>query len=253
MFILKRIIIIFSFMTRIPFSANFDLSPVDMGKSLAFAPLVGIIIGLLMYLSVFMLEPYSSLFYSVICIAIYIIITGGLHLDGLGDTFDGIFSNGAKAKILEIMRDSRLGTFGLLAIALCIMLNITSIAALPRDIALKIVLLMPVMGRLGSVCSASFATKYARDDEMGLGKSFIENCGITEMALGLLISLIISYALLGKTGLVITILTMDFAYIFTKHIERKIDGMTGDTCGACCELCQSFMLFVSVLYFGRIV
>ncbi|GAE88010.1 cobalamin synthase [Acetivibrio straminisolvens JCM 21531] len=80
---------------------------------------------------------------SVLLIAAYIVLTGGIHLDGLGDTFDGIFSNKSREKMLEIMRDSRIGTNALLAVVCIIILDYALLSSIPLSYLPRVLLLFP--------------------------------------------------------------------------------------------------------------
>ena len=91
-------------------------------------------------------DPFIS---AIVITLIEVLTTGGLHIDGLGDTFDAIYSNRDKERILEIMKDSRLGTNSLLAIMFLILLKIGFINSLVQNNLLWLVIFMPVIGRIG--------------------------------------------------------------------------------------------------------
>ncbi|WP_281178931.1 adenosylcobinamide-GDP ribazoletransferase [endosymbiont 'TC1' of Trimyema compressum] len=123
------------FLTKIPIPIRIKFNETDFGKCAMLSPLVGVILGtilaLIYYLFSFLFPP---LIVGFICLIIYVFLTGGLHLDGLGDTFDGVFSYREKDKIIEIMKDSRLGTNGLLAILFILILDGIFIGFLPPSI-----------------------------------------------------------------------------------------------------------------------
>lgn len=245
MVILKRFVIMIQFFTSIPIPVNVDCDEKDYGKGLVFAPLVGLILGALLFAlnSVLrLLLPIRVV--AAFLIAGYIILTGGLHLDGLGDTFDGLFSNRSKEKILEIMRDSRVGTNAVLALICLVLLNYTMLMEL--DTMPKALLLFPVAGRIGSLMGAGISV-YARKNE-GLGKSFIDYCGKKEMFLGAIISFIIFGLVAGLKGLLMAFILMLTACIITKIFTIRLGGATGDILGAVCELNQTvFLLLVCIL------
>ena len=179
-----------------------------------------------------------------ICI-IYVLLTGGLHLDGLGDTADGIFSYRPKERILEIMKDSRVGTNAVLVIVLVVLGYIFFIAQVPLK-ACRLLLLMPVIGRMALPLAAG-VEKYARPD--GLGRHFIDFCGPKEIFIGVIISSILSFAILGLKGLLILILTGCFSLFMVKFFAKKIDGITGDILGAVCELAQLCYFILAYLFY----
>ncbi|MGL4732729.1 MAG: adenosylcobinamide-GDP ribazoletransferase, partial [Fusobacteriaceae bacterium] len=111
---MNGIISLFKFTTRLPLGGKDDIDWEKLGKSMKFFPLVGIILGLIMYSSVKILSISinSPLLIAALVVMIYVVLTGGIHLDGLSDTFDGIFSYRSKQRMLEIMKDSRVGANG---------------------------------------------------------------------------------------------------------------------------------------------
>ncbi len=113
---MKRFISILQFMTRIPININVGFDE-EFHKTLSYFPLVGLVLGVLELLigkiSLMIFDPFIT---SLIITLSAVILTGGLHIDGLGDTFDALYSYRDKEKMLEIMKDSRLGTNSLLAV-----------------------------------------------------------------------------------------------------------------------------------------
>jgi len=239
--IIKRFVIMLQFFTSIPIPINMNCDEKDYGKGLTFAPVVGLIIGFLL----FAFQRLLNMFFSIKIVAAliiigYIVLTGGLHLDGLGDTFDGLFSSRPKDKILEIMRDSRVGTNAVLALICIILLNFVLLTEI--NIMAKAILLFPVAGRIGSLFGAGTSV-YARKNE-GLGKSFIDHCGIKEMFFGGIISVVIFGAIMGLKGVVTAFILMTTSFIITKILTLKIGGATGDILGAVCELNQTVFLML---------
>lgn len=246
MIYLKRLILMIQFLTIIPLPVKLDVDQKDFGKGLVFAPAVGSILGGIMagcfYASGLVFPVYVS---AVLTMVIYIILTGGLHLDGLGDTFDGLFSNRSKERILEILRDSRVGTNAVLAVVSVLLIDIAVISALSNTLfPIKVILLMPVAGRIGSLIGSGVST-YARSGE-GLGKSFIDYCGVEEVIAGGFIYIAVFFLVAGQMGLILSIFPIITAYILIKFFCSKIGGATGDILGAVCELNQ--MLFIIAAY-----
>lgn len=167
-------------------------------------------------------------------------------MDGLGDTFDGLFSNRSKENMLEIMRDSRVGTNAVIAIASVILLYFTLLIEIKQEYLAVVLVLMPVAGRIGSLIGAGVST-YARSGE-GLGKSFIEYCGIKEIIAGIVIYEAAFFIVLGLSGLVISVFPLLFSYLTVKFFSSKIGGATGDILGAVCELNQIFFLITVYVF-----
>ena len=121
---MKRFIGLLQFMTRIPIKADMGFDE-EFYKSIVYFPLVGFVIGLISFiigsLAIKIFDPFLT---SILIVAGEVILTGGLHIDGLGDTFDAIYSNRDKERMLEIMKDSRLGTNSLLAILFLVLIKV---------------------------------------------------------------------------------------------------------------------------------
>jgi len=246
---IKRLVLMLQFFTSIPIKLKLSANDEDFGKGLVFAPFVGLIIGaILASASYVLLFIFPRPMVAAIAVVLYIIITGGLHLDGLGDTFDGIFSNRSKERILEIMRDSRVGTNSVLAVVSVLLLDYVALSQINSTYFLRIILLMPVAGRIGSIIGAA-VSKYARQGE-GLGKSFIEYCGKKEMFWGLIIYIVISLLAFDYKLWIVLLVTPISAFLFVKGLSRKIGGATGDVLGAVCELNQCIFVVVACAILG---
>lgn len=243
--LIKRFVLMLQFFTRIPINVTICANSADYGKGLMFAPLVGLIIGAVLAgcgygMSLFLPRTVVA----ALLIVLYIIITGGLHLDGLGDTFDGVFSNRPKERILEIMRDSRVGTNAVLAVICVLLIDYSVLISISGSSLYRTILLMPVAGRIGSTVGAAVSV-YARSGE-GLGKSFIDYCGKAELTWGLIIYFIINILTLNTKVWLISVIPPVSAFILVKLLGRKIGGATGDVLGAVCEINQAvFLLAVS--------
>ncbi|MDD2497634.1 MAG: adenosylcobinamide-GDP ribazoletransferase, partial [Desulfitobacteriaceae bacterium] len=108
----RSMIIALTFLTRIPIKINFTYDEKDLGRTSRYFPLVGLIIGLLVAGVAYVFGGIDRQLGAVAAILTGVILTGGLHLDGFMDTADGIFSARKRDKMLEIMKDSRVGAHG---------------------------------------------------------------------------------------------------------------------------------------------
>ena len=271
---MKGFLLLLSFMTRIPMP-KIDYDEEKLGKSMKLFPLVGIVIGfILLFFSIVFSYVLSNLSFSAFLPIIILVViltdlisTGALHLDGLADTFDGIFSYRSKHKMLEIMKDSRLGSNGALALILYFLIKFVLLYSLlmeDQGETVFAVLTYPVVARLCSVISCASAP-YARGS--GMGKTFVDNTKAKEVVIATLITVVYSGAVLfymmgsqfnyflpldlfmksfGVNLLIIAILGL-FAYSFSKLIERKIGGITGDTLGALLEISSLIYLFLIIV------
>lgn len=252
---MNGIALLFKFMTRLPvgFEPKFDSD--NLGKSMKFFPIVGMVMGIILFGFFWGLSHiiYSPMVMAVILVIIEVVLTGGLHLDGLADTFDGIFSYRSKQKMLEIMKDSRLGTNGGLVLILYFILKVALLYELNLIIGIPagvVLLLTPAFARLNSVVNCASAP-YAR--ATGMGKTFVDNTNGTGVIIATILTLIYgalvcNLFLIPYAILVIIPILMVFGYIFAKLMVRKIGGITGDTLGAVVELSE--ILVILMLYIG---
>ncbi|MHB9313735.1 adenosylcobinamide-GDP ribazoletransferase [Fusobacterium polymorphum] len=267
---MKGFLLLLSFMTRIPMP-KIEYDEEKLGKSMKYFPVVGVIVGLiLLFFCIIFTFLFKNLSYIpllplmiVLVILTDLITTGALHLDGLADTFDGIFSYRSKHKMLEIMKDSRLGSNGALALILYFLLKCVLLYSLEmegRGNAVYAILTYPVVARFCSVVSCASAP-YARGS--GMGKTFVDNTKICGLLVAGVITLLYTTGLLFIPSivyhdysslkyimqpifLVILIVALSglFAYAFSKLIERKIGGITGDTLGALLEISGLVYIFL---------
>lgn len=252
---MKRFISILQFMTRIPININVGFDE-EFYKTLYYFPLVGFVLGILTFLigivSNIVFDPLIS---SIVITLAGVLLTGGLHIDGLGDTFDALYSYRDKEKMLEIMKDSRLGTNSLLAIMFLILLKIGFIYSLIIKDLLWLVIFMPVIARLG-VLTITYKTKTPR--EKGMGNLFIGKCTMNMIIIGIMYSIML-ILFLGKVIFVADIITIIkiissilvvfiFINIFKRHVYKKIDGVTGDILGCTIELSEVlYLIYIYIL------
>lgn len=243
MVFLKRIIFMVQFLTAIPLRIKLKVNSEDIGKGLAFAPLVGLFLGALLaliYKGLICIFPASVT--AVFLMVSYLVLTGGLHFDGLGDTFDGVFSNRPREKVLEIMHDSRIGTNAALVMTSIILIDTAFFMNINPDIMVKTLILMPVAGRIGSLVGAGFS-RYARSDE-SLGRPFVDYCTKKEVLVGLVIYFTAFFITAGKEYMLISPVPVITSFVLTRYFSRKIGGITGDILGAICELNQAAFLIL---------
>lgn len=233
---MKSFLTAIQFLTIFPIPSRFQPNENDLRRSLLFFPSVGLILGaILALLDIGICRLFHSLPASVLMVIAMLAISGGFHMDGLADTADGFFSSRPKERILEIMKDSRIGPMGVIAIVCVIALKISMLASVPEQSHWNVVAFMPIAGR----CALIFGMKmspYARP-EGGLAAVF-GRPGWIAFFYSLLIMSLSGWLLLGIRGLVSAMLVVLFTMIFSIWCRRKIGGFTGDTLGAACEIAE---------------
>jgi len=245
----KRFLLMFQFLTTIPLPLNLDAEDKDLGEGLIYAVPVGLVIGLILaafnYLFALIFAP---LICAVLLNVVYIITTGGLHLDGFADTIDGIFSYRTRERMLEIMKDSRLGSNAVIAL-ICILLLNTALYYETTNIKTSMLILMPVIGRMGIIIGAGIS-QYARSNG-GMGKAFTEYCGSKQIIISLIMCGTIFLAFGNYLSIAAGAISCVFSICAAKYISKKLGGITGDVLGALCEATQTF--FMMVMYILSVV
>lgn len=238
---MKELFVAISFFTRIPIKIKSEVTEDEFYSAMRLQPLVGLIIGGLLYLLHSFLLSAADDVRALILVSFYIIITGGLHIDGFMDSIDGLLSNRDKARILEIMKDSRVGSFGVLGMLILFMVYFIFF----KYAGGMILVIMPVAGRAGALLSAAI-THYAKE-KMDLGGRFVEETKLKHAVLAIAFTAVIS-GLLEVSSLVPLGVAMISAYFITKAVEAKIGGTTGDTTGMIIEVTQAVFLISAYLY-----
>jgi adenosylcobinamide-GDP ribazoletransferase len=171
----------------------------------------------------------------VLTVLAMVAISGALHLDGLADTADGFLSSRPRGRILEIMRDSRVGPMGVLAIAGVLVLKVSAVASLAPAARFGTVLLLPLTGRMAPVLLMS-ALEYVRED--GIGTAFQRKRTLLAPLSAVASVAGAGFLVAGPAGLAAAAAAVGVIAIFALWCRAKIGGYTGDTLGAACELAE---------------
>lgn len=247
---MRKFLIALTFLTRLPAPIPKDITQEEMGKSSAFFPLVGLILGGILvgfnWLISGFWEPFTV---NALLLVLLIILTGGLHLDGLMDTCDGVFSGRKRERMLEIMKDSNVGAFGVLACVCALLLKLAFLVEVGGGQKWQALLIMPALGRW----SMSFVLSvfpYARK-EGGLGTAFSDFANAMSLVWASITLVAASALILGWQTFWITIIPPAIgAYLIAWGMSRKLGGLTGDTYGAICELTEICTLAMCAVYFA---
>jgi adenosylcobinamide-GDP ribazoletransferase len=210
---------------------------------MAYFPIIGLFLGgilaaannLLIFLS------FNELISSVMLVVLLIVLTAGLHLDGLADTFDALLSGKPKDEMLKIMRDSRIGVMGVLGLICILLLKISLIYSISAPLKAAALILMCVVSRWSMVFSI-FLFPYARQE--GKAKIFMQGMNIKIFVLSAISAVTFIFAVWGVKSLLLFLLAALCSYLTAKSISNKIGGITGDSIGAINELTEIIVLFV---------
>lgn len=240
----RQILIALQFMTIIRLKGDLRETSEDMARSTAWYPLVGLFLGaILLGLSVLLGLFLPQAVIAVLLVIALVVLTGGLHLDGLADTADGLFSHQPREAMLEIMKDSRIGVFG--GVALILVLGLKAVLIYELLGHPMVLLLFPLMSRLAVTLNIGFSV-YARE-KGGLGKPFVDLAGGREMIIASSLAMLASSIFLGISGLLLLALVICAALLLIWFWRKKLGGVTGDTLGATLELTDCFGLMAALL------
>ena len=235
-----------SFLTILPFGRILPSEDKELARSMAFFPLVGLLIGLLLaigyYLFSFIIPKSLTLWLTLGLLAF---LTRGLHLDGFADTMDGLASGGSKERILEVMRDSRIGAFGVISLILLIGAKYLALDQIPPKSIPYSIMLMAVVGR-NSMVLVCFRSPYARSGE-GLAKPFVDHLTTREMTLSSVLAFGIGLLLMGLKGFLVFLMTSLFSLGYRLFFLKRLKGVTGDVLGAANEMTELLCLILLVI------
>lgn len=231
------------FLTIWPWPRRTTRLPDEVGRSAIFFPAIGLLLGIMLALFDKVLATVANPGLSaVLVVALLAWLTRGLHLDGLGDTFDGLGAGGDRERMLPIMDDSHTGAFGVIAIVLVLFLKIHALESIEMN-RWRALLAAPMLARWAMVLLGY----HARAAKPGLGAIFLDHLGNRQLVYATLITLVCIAALLREVGLVLMTWVTLFALASKIYFHRRLGGITGDTFGAVSELSEASVLFFLAL------
>lgn len=226
------------FMTRLPVSRGVKYSPDALANSAVFFPAIGLLIGVGGAVLYSLLSPHSSRDVAVVLILVYLVtITGGLHEDALGDAADGFGGGRERDRVLAIMRDSRIGSFGTLAITLSLLARFVFLTNLAPGKFVGFLIAGQVLGRWTALPLAFFLPS-ARENEAGQGKLIARKITAISLASGTFLALAIVAIALRSAAVPASLIALLMAAISGFYYRRRIGGITGDCLGATNQLTE---------------
>jgi adenosylcobinamide-GDP ribazoletransferase len=231
-----------TFLTKLPWPWRGPADAGALARSLFWFPWVGALLGLgfwAAWAGLHRVLPAPAA--AALLLALTVWVTGGLHLDGLADTADGLGGGHTPETALRIMKDSRVGAFGVISLVLALILKFSlflSLAAQPdRTAAL---MLFPVVSRWGMVLLA-YLSPYARP-EGGLGQAMTLGVSRQVLAGASLSAWVLSVLILGAPGLVLFAAAAALVWLGSLYFHRRLGGITGDILGATNEVVEIVVL-----------
>ena len=232
------------FLTTFPVRLSTMPTPQQNAQALLFYPVVGLLIGAILYGIALLLHALPLMLLSSVILVLWIWLTGGLHLDGLADTADAwIGGFGDKARTLEIMKDPSCGPIGVLSLVIVCILKWSALYVLLQKQLYTALILFPMLGRLVPLFFF-LSTHYVRAKGLGsqLSQYLVRPIAVAILLLMPLVALY--WAWVGVV--VIATFYLVLWYLRYKFIQR-IGGVTGDTIGASIEIIELATLFSFVM------
>lgn len=253
-----RLFAALSFLTALRLPLRRAPTPQEVGGSLGYFPLVGLLIGaVLAGLSLALSQVLAAPVANALVLVTLVVITGALHLDGFVDTCDGLGGHRSVEERWQAMRDSRVGAFGVIGVVLLLLAKYATLNSIPRSLMTATLLVMPLAGRW-AMTYAVVAFPYARPS--GMGEAFKQHSGHWNLAAATAITLAAmtgaawlanfrSFYLAGPIMLaVIWLITAASA----RFLSKRFDGLTGDSYGFLNEAAElGVLLLFSLAFWNR--
>lgn len=238
---LAGLVIALQFLTLFPPVVRRIFTPGEVGRSTGYFPLVGLLVGAAGWLLNLLLAPWLPAGVRAVLILIaWTALTGALHFDGFVDACDGLLGGQTPERRLEILRDERVGAFGLAGGVLLLLLKYSTVAALVAGPATGAALVLaPVLGRW-TMTLAVYAFPYARPQ--GLGRAMKDHTGSPQVLLAGGLALILALLLAGSHGIAAFVLATGVAWLGARFALARIPGLTGDVYGAINEIVEAAVL-----------
>jgi adenosylcobinamide-GDP ribazoletransferase len=239
-------LLMIQFLTRIPVNVSLPCEKDNFRRASIFFPVIGLVVGGIqwgVYKLLINIIPIDAVI--IIILIVGVIVTGAIHIDGLGDTCDGFFAFKGSDRIIEIMKDSRIGTYACIAMVMDLLLKYTLFSFIVPKFSVAIIA-APMISRC-SVLFLGFKGKTAKST--GTGNFFIGNVGIAQFIIGLVITLgVLALLMTPRYIVILLIAALILSFIFNLFCEKRIGGLTGDTLGANNELVELLtLILISVI------
>jgi adenosylcobinamide-GDP ribazoletransferase len=245
---MKRLLCAAGFLTVVPAGREKAPDALLLSRSIAFFSLVGGLLGAVLALLAYLLHGIMSpLPAAALTVCAWTVLTGGLHLDGLADTVDGFGGGGTLKRRLEIMKDSRIGTFGAAAVCLALILKTAFAAELIGKGLYTALIVAPATGR---AVMALAVPLFPSARKSGIGHTFKRNSRVRDSVIAAAAAAAIALILQGAWGLFAALTAGGLGLLAALGISRGLGGLTGDVYGALCECSEIAVLLLLLVVPG---
>lgn len=236
---MNALLIAIQFLTRLPTPGRLAFDGEQLGRSLLWYPTVGLLLGILLWLLQMLLGATPLLLQAALLLAVWVALTGALHLDGFADSVDAwVGGQGDSARTLEIMKDPRSGPMAVTALVLLLLLKFVAVYCLLQQEQVATLLLAPWLAR-GLLPVLLLSTPYVRPG--GLGSALVEHLPRDLLPRVLLVNALVM--LLFGWVAVYGLLIAGLGFCLLRHLMMaRLQGTTGDSAGAMVELIEVALL-----------
>lgn len=233
------------FLSSLPIRLPGMPAPEQLGRSLLFYPLVGLLFGVILWALNLLLSGAPLLLHAALLLTVWVLLSGALHLDGLADSADAWLGGfGDRERTLTIMKDPRSGPIAVVTLALVLLLKFTALVALIEQQQGLALIIVPLIGR-AALLAVFLTTPYVRPG--GLGQALADHlphkAGWRVLAFSALGCLLIA----GFQAIVALVVAFGVFGWLRQVMVRRLGGSTGDTAGALLELLEVAVLVGLVL------
>jgi cobalamin 5'-phosphate synthase/cobalamin synthase len=249
--VLNRLLLTIAYVTSLPVPTPDTLADESLLEGLAkYLPTVGLLIGVMLALLAAVLDfkQTNNLLSASIVIFSWLWSTGGLHMDGFMDTADGVFSHRSRERMLEIMQDSRVGNFAVLAAISLLALKIFALASMSARHICVVLLIVPAWAR---ACEVYAIGRFAYARAAGKGKIWHDTTDfprdLAAAAIPVALATAVAVYFNGRTALIASGATIAGGVLTAHWLNNKLNGQTGDTYGAVVEAAETFGLVFAAI------
>jgi adenosylcobinamide-GDP ribazoletransferase len=245
----RSLLIALQFLTLLPVELRPAPQAREYGFSLLYYPLVGLILGLVLVGCGWLCNRLPDPVVAAIILMLWVGLTGGLHLDGLADSADAWLGGyGDRERTLAIMHDPCSGPIAVVVLVIVLLLKYSALQSLVSQGATDLLLVIPLLGRTALVV-LFLTTPYVRP--RGLGSKLVQEMARGMSLVVVLLTIIFVAGWLGRTGIVLLLISVLSFWFFRRLMLRRIGGATGDTAGALLEITETQALLVLVGLTGQ--
>jgi adenosylcobinamide-GDP ribazoletransferase len=243
--LVEELQVAFQFLTRLPIS-RVAYHPDSLSRSAKFFPVVGLVIGVAASVLQHILTPHlNRTLVALLILTFLVLITGGLHEDALADTADAFGGGWNREQVLTILRDSRIGSFGALALVLSVLARFLLLSILPLNRFTALVVSAHVLCRWTTL-PLSYFLRPARNSDDGQGARIARKISPASLLTGSLLSLAIVIYLMRREFWIPVVVALGMTASSGLYYFRRIGGVTGDCFGATNQLTEIAVYFCGV-------